>query len=191
MNNYYAPFNFPDYEPVRKRLEEKYKDTFSPDRLGTSLIDWSPMNFPGVYEYVESKFKERKVSVRRARLFFTPANTKLEAHIDGHTKLHDGAPTNMYWALNLPIIIPTGNHIQEWYHYSGKYIQRYTEKYNESIEPGDSDLLVSAETLVLDKPYFVNVGQVHSVTNFSDNPRLILSLRFSSTNVLQFIESLK
>jgi hypothetical protein len=184
-------FNFPDYESVRLVLEEKYRNMFNPNVLGTKLIDWTPNNFPGLYEYVESKFKPRRATVQRSRFFYTPGNTELGAHIDGHTTLKFRKSTDLYWALNLPIIIPTGHHIQQWYSYSGEYINHTDEKYTNGISFADTTLLIPTLSLVLDKPYFVNVGQPHSVNNFSSNPRLMLSLRFESSTVFQFMESLK
>jgi hypothetical protein len=191
MNNYYKPFNFPDYKSVRKVLEEKYKDEFNPTELGTKLVPWTPENFIGLYEYVEKKFKLTNTTVQRARFFYTPGNTKLDAHIDGHTNFRFGKPTNLYWALNFPIIVPENNHIHQWYEYTGEYKREWNEKYTSGITPADLSLLVPKESLILDKPYFVNVGQLHSVTNSSSNPRLILSLRFESRTVFQFMESLK
>ena len=188
MNNYYVPFNFPDYESVRKLLEEKYKNLLNPDKLDSILVPWTNEMFLRLYEYVEQKFKLTNTTVIRARFFNTPGNTKLDAHIDGHTGVN--SVTNTYWALNLPIIIPGNNHIHEWYDYSGEYKRVHNEKYTSYISPEDPSLLVPIKTLILDKPYFVNVGHLHGVTNFSINQRLILSVRFETNNVFQFLESL-
>ena len=114
---------------------------------------------------------EHKVS--NAIIFIQPSNLKGVIHVDGIKPGRVGHPD---WALNIPIT----NSDAEMSWYEGNYALK-TEgtqglAYLDILWTYGPNL---AKTVKVDQPMIVNIDTPHSVTNFSDHLRMILSVRFS------------
>jgi hypothetical protein len=106
-------------------------------------------------------------------IFIQPPKTKGIIHVDGIKPGREGHPN---WALNIPITSSDA----EMFWYDGAYTLKTEDNrglaYLDIIWHHGPDL---AKTIKVDSPIIVNIDTPHSVTNFSNHTRLILSIRFS------------
>jgi len=106
-------------------------------------------------------------------IFIQPPKTKGIIHVDGIKPAREGHPN---WALNIPITSSDAE--MSWY--EGAYTLKTEDNrglaYLDIIWHHGPDL---AKTIKVDRPIIVNIDTPHSVTNFSNHTRLILSIRFS------------
>lgn len=169
-------FNIKNFKTNQRELAEKYNSYFDSSHTATETLEWNKENFLGLFDYIETVCKSHDIKVVRSRLFFTPAGKGLEPHIDGNHY------TNVYWALNFPILIPNDNNWQIWYSYNDELKIHNNEIYQNSIIPLYPEKLIEVDRLHIDNPYFVKIGVFHSVVNQSSFNRLVLSIRFDKLN---------
>ena len=173
---FFKPIQLESFEKGRVDLYNRYKNYFNLDKISASpLITWNKENFPGIFEEVTNSAKERNVTVTRTRFFVTPKGQTLGIHTDG-TQLD-----NYSYALNIPIIFAETDHWMNWFHYNGETVVEESATYANAIRPKEIDKLILADRLTMLMPYYVKIGVFHSVNNFADLERIILSIRFSDS----------
>ena len=108
-----------------------------------------------------------------ALTFIQPPNLKGIIHVDGIKPGRTGHPD---WALNIPIT--TSDAEMSWY--KGDYTLKTEDNqglaYLNIVWTDGPNL---AKTIKVDQPMIVNIDTPHSVTNFSNHLRMILSVRFN------------
>jgi hypothetical protein len=111
--------------------------------------------------------------VANAIIFIQQPKTKGILHVDGIKPGRAGHPD---WAVNIPIT--TSDAEMSWY--EGDYTLK--TKDNRGLAYLDIAWTYGpnlAKTVKVDHPMIVDIDTPHSVTNFSDHVRMILSVRFS------------
>jgi hypothetical protein len=182
MSVNYFPFNLSNLELIQNELYAKHGHLATGDKLQTLKVDWTPENFLSLYTPIQDLVIKHGTVVRTARFFYTPPGVELEPHVDGKEI------TEKYWALNIPINVPSDNHYQEWFDYTGEMRFDSNQIYTDSIKPKEPEKLVLVDRLVLLSSHFVKVGTFHKVANNSSKGRFILSIRFTNPS---FIANLK
>lgn len=171
---FFKPIQLESFEQGRILLHNKYRHQFNVNKIGASpIIKWSEENFPGIFEEIDNLAKERNVEVSRVRFFVTPKGQTLGVHTDGLQL------DNFAYALNIPIVFAETDHWMNWFHYNGVISVGESATYSNAIRPKEIDKLILADRLTMLMPYYVKIGIFHSVNNFSDKERIILSIRFN------------
>jgi hypothetical protein len=119
-----------------------------------------------------NNFTQIEHKISNAIIFIQKPNIIGTVHVDGITPGRVGHPN---WALNIPIT----NSDAEMLWYKGKY----TLHSNDSHGVSYLDIQWQSEPIVdckikVNKPVIVNIDAPHSVSNYSNNLRAILSVRF-------------
>jgi hypothetical protein len=179
----YFPLEIKNFKEIQYSLSVKYKRYLSYSLLLSESVTWSEENFPGLYKEIEQHFLKFNSTVLRSRFFMTPGGRELKTHIDGTRQRDD------YWALNIPIVCDTHNHWQEWFDYDGEIENLSDSIYTSYMMPKHEKQLVLVDRLTLTTPHFVKIGKFHKIVNQSTQPRLILSIRFSTGNLENLISS--
>jgi hypothetical protein len=115
-----------------------------------------------------------KHRIQRAMLFFMYGNSNRGIHVDGDQLDRSKIPM---WGLNIPIL-NCDNSEMKWY--DGKYELEVIST------PTGLDYLGltwldgprEIESIKIDKPTLIYANIPHTVVNYSDAPRVLLSLRF-------------
>jgi hypothetical protein len=171
---FFKPVQLDSFQQGRIDLYNKYKNYFNINKVSAGpLMTWNKENFLGIFEEIDNAAKERNVTVTRTRFFITPKGQSLGVHTDG-LKLDDYA-----YALNIPIIFGDTDHWMNWFRYTGEVGVEESSTYSNAIRPKDPSKLTIADRLTMLTPHYVKIGVFHSVNNFSDRERIILSIRFS------------
>jgi hypothetical protein len=120
-----------------------------------------------------NKFTGMEHNVANAIIFIQPANLKGVIHVDGIKPGREGHPD---WALNIPIT--TSDAEMSWY--EGNYTLKTEDNqglaYLDIVWTSGPNL---AKAIKVDRPIIVNIDTPHSVTNFSNHLRMVLSIRFN------------
>jgi len=179
----YFPLEITNFKDIQQSLLMKYKHYLDHNILFSESVLWSKENFLELYLEIEQHFLKFDAKVIRSRFFMTPVGRELETHIDGTRQRDD------YWALNIPILCDNSNHWQEWFNYNGEIENLSDSIYTSYIMPKNEKQLVSIDRLTLTTPHFVKIGRFHKIINQSIQPRLVLSIRFSTSNLENLISS--
>jgi hypothetical protein len=163
----YVLFPIDNFLEIQKELQHKFSGFIEGSILKTKIFEWSQENFGQLYDQVN-----KKLVVRRARLFLTPPHRILDYHIDGN-RINEN-----FWALNIPIDVPLADHWHEWYDYTGELTTMQDSVYTDYFVPADTTKLTISDRLLLTEPHLVKVGIMHRVVNNTDKNRLIVSIRF-------------
>ena len=119
------------------------------------------------------RFDNIKHRISKAIIFVQPPQLKGIIHVDGIHASRVGHPN---WALNIPIT----NSDAEMYWYQGNYSLK--AEHSKGLPYLDIEWTYGpniAKTIKINHPMIVNIDTPHSVTNFSNHTRMILSVRFS------------
>jgi hypothetical protein len=118
-------------------------------------------------------FTKLEHKITNAIIFIQPPKLKGIIHVDGIKPNREGHPN---WAVNIPITSSDAE--MSWYEgaYTLKTEDRHGLAYLDIVWHHGPNL---AKTVKVDKPMIVDIDTPHSVTNFSNHTRLILSVRFS------------
>jgi len=171
---FFKPVQLDSFHQGRIDLYNKYKNYFNINKVSAGpLMSWNEENFPGIFEEIDNAAKKRNVTVTRTRFFITPKGQSLGVHTDGLQL------DNFAYALNIPIIFGDSDHWMNWFNYSGEIGVEESATYSNAIRPKDPSKLIIANRLTMLTPHYVKIGVFHSVNNFSDRERIILSIRFS------------
>lgn len=81
------------------------------------------------------------------------------------------------WAINIPILNCTQG-IMHWYNGNTKVILKETPEGTAYIQIENPNELVEVDQKLIDEPTIVRINTPHSVSNKSDNVRILLSIRF-------------
>lgn len=135
-------------------------------------VPWEKDNYLDLYNEINGMIGFRRVTI--CRFFVTPPKRRLGVHVD--KDLSDKS-----YALNIPILVDNKNHNMKWYSYNDEVTYSHDEMYNNSVTPKFTEKLVLEETQTIIEPTFVKVGIFHEVNNFSDKPRIMLSIRFTDS----------
>jgi hypothetical protein len=122
---------------------------------------------------IEKQFKTNTF-ISEAFLFFMKENHNRGMHVDGHIL---DRSTTYNWGLNFPILNCDESEMK-WY--DGDY-----ELYPTSSPNGARYLGINwkntpneVDSTIINQPTLVYVNIPHTVINYSNNPRLLLSVRF-------------
>jgi hypothetical protein len=173
MTLLYQKIHIPDFDVKQKELIELAKGKFRDPALLTYYDPYKKEledKCPTLYEFI---CKNSKIPIRFFRLYNSPAGSGLGPHIDG------GADHRSPIGLNLPIINCT-NSLMKWWDESNAKI--FTGNFGWNGIPA-SKILNSSELRCIDQveidtPTFVRTDFIHSVENYNDQPRIIMSIRW-------------
>lgn len=171
MSKLFFPYHIPNLETIQDELTTLHGHKFETDKMDSFLVDWNLENFSTLYEFLSPRLKKKYLFIKRARFFITPPGFFMYPHIDGYEYME-----NIY-ALNIPIVIPDQDHYHLWYEHSNDLIKINSNTYNDCLVSSAGENLKIKGRLKLTSPYFVQIGNLHSVINMSDSYRVILSLR--------------
>lgn len=171
MAKLFFPYHIPNLEIIQKELINLHGYRFESEKMDSFLVDWNLENFASLYEFLRPKLKKKYLFIKRARFFITPPGFFMYPHIDGYE------PTGEIYALNIPIIIPDRDHYHIWYENYNELIKINSSTYNDCLISSAGENLKIKDRLKLESPHFVQIGNLHSVINMSDSPRVVLSLR--------------
>lgn len=172
---FYKPETLLCFPKISAELFNTHKDKFNVNERGAVLLKWSKENFLDLYDEINSLIKPLGIHVTVSRFFVTPPNGRIGVHVDSH-EINPGA-----YALNIPILIDTKDHIMNWFDYDGEVFSKVTPTYNKAIAPLNPEKLQLSASHLLIGPAYVQVGVFHEVVNTSSIPRIVLSIRFSNS----------
>lgn len=170
--NFFKIIKLKCFPEISNKLYQLHQDKFDTTTTGAVKIDWTQENFLELYDEINDLAHPRKVII--SRFFITPGNGKLGVHVDKDLNI------NAY-ALNIPILADTENHVMNWFSYAGDLEYKETKTYNKSVSPAQPEKLVLQASLTITEPAFVQVGIFHNVKNNSSIPRIMLSIRFTDS----------
>lgn len=170
--NFFKTVKLKCFPEISNKLYQLHKDKFNVTKTSAVKLDWTEENFLELYTEINQFVFPRKVMI--SRVFITKPHGSLGVHVD--KDLNPNA-----YALNVPILFDTKNHLMNWFNYDGPLEYKQTETYNRSVSPADPQKLILKESLTITEPTFVQVGIFHNVENNSSIPRIILSIRFTDS----------
>ena len=114
--------------------------------------------------------------VKFYRFHITPPNGKLNPHIDGTVE------SRRKFALNIPVV-GKYNHTMTWYKDDDNWHTDYVEPRDKLGNakggvPIDVNKIEIIEQTIIDKPTLLRTDTPHSLENYNDFHRIILSIRF-------------
>jgi hypothetical protein len=165
--------SFLQQEQITNKLKEKYFHFLKFSNLHAEVVCQTDLEslLPELFE----EFTRRNWVFDIARIFVIPGNMSLPIHIDGN-KEHP-----KYWALNIPIFNSENSKMHWWQPTANKSrsILSSTYEFGNNIKVFDSlDDCVQIESCVINVPTCVRIDIPHSVTNYSDQTRVLISVRF-------------
>lgn len=172
---FYKPTTLQCFPKISTDLLNIHKDKFNVKERGAVLLPWSKENFLDLHDEINLLTIPKEIHVTICRFFITPPGGSIGVHVDSHA-LNPNA-----YALNIPILVDSKDHVMNWFDYDGEIFSKVTPTYNKSIAPLSPEKLQLSASHLLTDPAYVQVGVFHEVINRSTMPRIILSLRFSDS----------
>lgn len=185
MKEFYKRIVIPDYDIIVKEIlntieSENLSKNYTHSWIGSI---WSLYKqCPTFRNFILPRLKQ---NIEQVKFYFTSPHSFLSAHIDG------GDVIKIPFGLNLPLL-NTKNTLQYWYNCPlENTIKRenidkdlYTRNYLSDVHvPKDSSKMTVIEELELTTPTFTKTDIMHSVVNPTDNPRLVMVLRFGISKI--------
>jgi hypothetical protein len=168
---YTCPITITNWQAIQDKFKDKELIAFNKRSI---VLSAEEQNWVGEQILADiNKFTGKEHKVANAIIFVQPAKLKGIIHVDGIKPGRVGHPN---WAVNIPL---TSNDAEmSWY--EGNYILK-TEG-NQGLAYLDITWTYGpniAKTVKVDRPIIVNIDTPHSVTNFSNQLRMVLSVRFT------------
>ncbi len=174
MKKFSKPITLTCWETIKSR----YADTIK--NMGVKRSEHLDQSEVLYLEKLLSKdltnFTGKTHQVRGAMFFYSLPNEPRGVHVD-YFDVWNNYPT---WALNIPIVNGSQCEMQ-WF--GGTYTKevKTMNKGNPAYHLTWETDPVLLESEIIDKPTLVYVDIPHDVVNYSREPRIVLSLRFSPT----------
>jgi len=168
---YTRPIAITNWQAIQDKFKDKESIAFNKRNLILSKEErnWiAEQILPDVNAYTGIEH-----TVTNAIIFIQPSKLKGVIHVDGIKPGREGHPN---WAVNIPIT----NSDAEMYWYEGTYTLKTED--NHGLAYLDINWTYGpnvAKTVKVDRPIIVNIDTPHSVTNFSNHLRMVLSIRFN------------
>ena len=168
---YIHPITITNWQVIQDKFKDKESVAFNKRNMVLSAEErhWiAEQILPDINEFTGIEHK-----VSNAIIFIQPPKLQGVIHVDGIKPGRVGHPN---WALNIPI---TDSDAEMSWH-EGDYTLTAEDNqglaYLDIVWTSGPNL---ANTVKVDRPMIVNIDTPHSVTNFSNHIRMILSVRFS------------
>lgn len=170
----YQKIKIPDFDKKQQELLELVKGKFT----DPNELTWYDPPFSEIVKYCPTLanylVEKSKTRMRLFRIYHSPAQSGLGVHIDGD--IDNRSPIG----LNLPISNCKQSAMKWWDESNAKMI---TGPYGYNNLPACKILnpkeLTCIGSVEIDVPTFVRTDVIHSVENYNNEPRLILSIRWA------------
>ena len=172
----YKTAELPDVDHTVAVLQDHYK------KFLTCTTSWSEpflkSSLDQLLPDLANEFLRRGWVFDVARVFVTAPHSAIPIHLDGnpeHPKI---------WALNIPVF-NCNNTQMVWYRLKDSQTQPVllTDlRYGNNIRTFCQEQCEPIDYLELSEPMWVKVDTIHNVVNTTDQARIIVSLRFQSTD---------
>lgn len=172
----YKKIEIPNFDLMQKELQGLVIGKFA-DQSQWSVYDPTLEEMadrcPLFHNYILSK---SLMPLRFYRIYSTPGNGKLNPHIDG------GQMHKSPLGLNVPIHGCT-NSVMKWFDGSNASIINGYFGYGglPACRILNEHELKCTEQIEVDRPTFVRTDFIHSVENYNNTPRVLLSVRWAYT----------
>jgi hypothetical protein len=173
MTLLYQKIKIPNFDIKQQELIELATGKFQDSNL---LTYYDPSReelenqCPTLYSFL---CKNSKVPIRFFRLYHTPPLAGLPPHIDGN--VHYRSPIG----LNLPILNCT-NALMKWWDESNADLVTGNFGWNDipATRILNNGQLRCIERVEINNPTFVRTDFIHSIENYNNQPRVIMSIRW-------------
>lgn len=171
MKELYIPFSIPRLEEITKELltaiDHDYKEPKKPHAF-TYSTSYMQKHCPLFMSWLNPKLK---TPVRLFRYYVTPPHQKLGAHIDG-------TDPRVPFGLNIPLI-GSKNTFHSYYDTEPDNLEYKTlNGYLGGTQPKDLSKIKKICDLEITRPYIMNNEVLHSVSNESDEYRVMFTVRW-------------
>lgn len=170
--DYYKSASLPCWKQLQSFCHSRWNGEFTLAKV------YSGPEFVHIRNLVTADIKQSyqlDIKVKHAILFINPGNFIQDLHVDGFEIGRVGASNT---ALNIPILNCDQGYM---YWYTGQYtLSKHltdTLKYLKITWDGEP---IIADSALIDKPTFVKIDTPHNIENKSNDPRLMLSIRFEN-----------
>lgn len=168
---YTQPITITKWQAIQDKFKDK--ELFAVNKrnmvLSADERNWiAEQILPDVNAFTGTEHK-----VANAIIFIQPPKLKGVIHVDGIKPGRVGHPN---WAVNIPLTTSDA----EMYWYEGNYTLKTED--NQGLAYLDINWTYGpnlAKTVKVNCPIIVNIDTPHSVTNFSNHLRMVLSVRFT------------
>lgn len=171
MKELFKKVNIPEFDIIQKEVLDSITEDYNSNK--TFAFNYDIFETAKRCPKFMSWFLPRnKAPVRLIRFYVTKPYGYLNPHIDG------GLPYTSPFGLNIPIL-NCENTKMFWFEYDSE--EEYPTKpdgYYVAIFPRNPDRLRKIGELEITKPYFVRNDIMHSVENYNNGPRIMLTVRW-------------
>jgi|AntAceMinimDraft_5_1070358.scaffolds.fasta_scaffold00173_33 hypothetical protein len=185
MKEFYKKFIIPNYNSVVKELIGAIEHDFIRDTKVNSWIypvDQVLEKCPHLNEFLKPRLKK---PLEQIKYYCTPSKRFLGAHVDGAT-------VKVPFGMNIPLM-NTKDTSQLWFNCPpentmtrtiSRSILRDEEGFLSEVHvPKDPTIMPVIKTLELDTPAITKTDIMHSVSNPTNNTRLIVVLRWNLSEI--------
>ena len=169
--NYYKEVNIGSWETIQNFCRSKWDGNFT---TSVSFVDQDLLYLGSLLEPDVKRELGVDVKIKSAIMFINTPRFVQDLHVDGFDIKRTNASNT---ALNLPILnCDTGP--MKWY--SGEfYLTKSPYKTIKYLKINWTSEPTLAVTKIINKPTLVKINIPHHIENQSDQPRLMLSVRFN------------
>ena len=185
MKEFYKKFVIPNYDSIVAELLDIVKhDYMSSTKVNSWIypIDQVLDSCPNLNKFLKPRLRKQ---LKQIKYYCTPAGQSLGAHVDGAT-------VKVPFGMNLPLM-NTKDTFQLWFNCppentitrtpSGTVLRDGEGFLSEVHIPKDAKIMPVLETMELDVPAITKTDIMHSVTNPTNNTRLIAVLRWDLSEI--------